>query len=145
MSFMSGNTSNMPQRDQNALGVQTYRASTAEQARPVPFLVRQATPRTDVHQRRVRHEIKIGGRWRQGLDATGWNYYASFATLACHGPVDALYGIFLNGDPVYTDSVSIRIKTLTSAAGVATAETKNAHGLATGDERCHLRRRAARV
>lgn len=35
----------------------------------------------------------------------GHNYYASLAALVCHGPVDALHKIYLNGDEVWSDDL----------------------------------------
>ncbi|HYG98871.1 MAG TPA: hypothetical protein VD837_07040 [Terriglobales bacterium] len=133
MSFFSGSTSAKPGNFQNAMGVQTYRASSSESARPVPYLMgRQRIALTyisDCFDTRTQH---VGGGGKSST-REGTNYYTSFAALACFGPVDALHAVFLNGDPVYTERTNIVIILLTSAAGVATATTRNEHNLTTGD------------
>src|SRR5581483_10346968 len=63
---------------------------------------------------------------------TGANYYASFAVLFGAGPATKLVDLFFNGDSVYTDTTKIYASSLTMTNNVATFQTKNPHGLTTG-------------
>jgi hypothetical protein len=130
---MFGNTNNLPSEQQQPMGVQAYKASTNEQARPVPYLCGKQrfalTFISDIFDQRVVAVTQTVGKQSQ---TTGYNYYASFAALACIGPVDALHDIFLNGDSVYAGTVAIAAASLTHVGATATFHSTNAHGLTTG-------------
>lgn len=123
----------MPKRDMKPLGLDAYRASSVEQARPIPYLVGKKTVGLTFISDVFDVKTKSVGGGGKGQTRTGTNYYASFVGAACIGPVDALHAIYLNGDPVYTQNTDIVIKTLTNAGGTATVQTKNDHDLTTGD------------
>lgn len=134
MSF-GGDTSTLKQPEPKAFGVKNERIASNEQARPVPWLCgKQRIGATFIS--RVFDPLSVAVSQNMGKGhrtTTGWNYYGSFAVLICGGPVDVLYDMLLNGESVYSNKVAIEAVNLTSAAGVATFETANPHGLASGD------------
>jgi hypothetical protein len=131
---MFGSTTKTPRPKQRPLGIDETHASTSEEARPLPWFSGRTrvglTFITDVFRQKAVAVTQTVGKQKT---KTGYNYYASFAGVACHGPVDGLHDIFLNGESVYASSVRLQCLSLTSAAGVATFTTRNAHGLVTGD------------
>lgn len=135
MSFLAGNSDAAPQPAQKPLGADPYRASTNEQARPVPYLAGKrrlaVTWISDHFNDRADPVYQTIGKQKT---KQGYNYFSSAAGLACSGPVDALFNVYFNGESVYASSVRITIVSLTYAAGVATATTQVAHGLVTNDE-----------
>lgn len=135
MSFLTGNNEKVPQPAQKPLGADAYRASTNEQARPVPYLAGKrrlaVTWISDHFNDRADAIYQTIGKQRT---KQGYNYFSSAAGLACSGPVDALFNIYFNGESVYASSVRITIVSLTSSGAVATATTQVAHGLVTSDE-----------
>lgn len=132
---MFGSTDKAPQPKQRPLGLDESHASTNESARPVPWFagIRRigATFISDVFQQKAVSVTQTLGKQKT---KTGYNYYASFAAAVCHGPVDGLHDIRLNGDSVYASDTRLQALSLTSAAGVATFTTTNPHGRATGEE-----------
>jgi hypothetical protein len=132
---MFGSTNNVPQPKQKPLGLDEAHTSTNEAARPVPWFsgVRRVSGTfiTDVFQQRATAVVQGSGKQKS---KSGYNYYASFVAAFCHGPVDGLRDLRLNGESVYTSDVSLRAVSLTSSGGVATFTTTNPHGRATGEE-----------
>lgn len=135
MSFLAGNNEKIPQPQQKPLGADSYRVSTNESARPIPYLAGKrrlaVTWISDHFNDRADPLYQTIGKQRT---KQGYNYFSSAAGLACSGPVDALFNIYFNGESVYASSVRITIVSLTRAAGVATATTSAAHALTSGDE-----------
>lgn len=133
MSF--GSPDVQPKADLKPLGADAYRASTNEQARPVPYLAGKRrlaiTWITDHFDDRADAVTQTIGKQST---KSGYNYFSSAAGLACSGPVDALFNIYLNGESVYASTVRITILSITRVGAVATATTQANHGLTTGDE-----------
>lgn len=131
MSFFGG--ANPPSHDRTPLNVQSYRASSNESAKPLPYFAGKQRFAlnfiSDIFDEKAVAVTQSVGKQKSKV---GYNYYASFAAVACHGVVDGLHDVRLNGDSVFAETTVIRITSLTSIAGVATATTKNAHGLSTG-------------
>ncbi len=104
MSFSGGSTKAMPAPKQKPLGLDESRASTNEQARPVPYLAGKTrvgvTWLTDAFDVTATPVTQSAGKGR--TTTVGYNYRASLAALVCHGPVDRLHKIYLNGDEVWT-------------------------------------------
>jgi len=97
-----GNTRNLPPPKQKPLNVDEERASTNEQARPVPYFARIArlgvtflSEAFDVYSTKVQTRV---GKKKQ---TTGYNYFASFAALLSHGPIDRLDRIFYDDELVW--------------------------------------------
>lgn len=135
MSFLSGNSDAMPQPPQKPLGADSYRASTNEQARPVPYLAgkrRLALTWISDHFNDLASAVyqTIGKQQNK----SGYNYFSSAAGLACSGPVDALFNVYFNGESVYASSVRITILSITRVGATATATTQAAHGLTNGND-----------
>lgn len=134
MSFLFGNTSKTPAANQKPMGQDLSKTSTAEQARPVPYLAGKQrlglTFISDVFDQRADAVTQDFGKQKT---RSGYNYYASFAALACHGVVDGLHQIYLNGDPVYAAASKLTAKTFTRSLLVVTFTCKAAHNLVTGD------------
>jgi hypothetical protein len=100
MSF--GSSNNIPLPKQKLLNVAEERTATNEQARPLPYFaglrrlgVTFASQAFAVRSEKVKR--KIGKK----KETVGYNYYASFAALVCHGPVDRLKKIIMDGDVVW--------------------------------------------
>lgn len=134
MSFLFGNTSKTPASSQKPMGQDLSSASTAEAARPVPYLAGRRrlglTFISDAFDQRADAVTQSFGKQKT---RSGYNYFASFAALACHGPVDALHQIYLNGDPVYAAAAKLTAVSFTRAVLVVTFTTKADHNLVTGD------------
>jgi hypothetical protein len=97
-----GNTRNLPPPKQKPLNVDEERASTNEQARPVPYFAGIArlgvtflSEAFDVYSTKVQTRV---GKKKQ---TTGYNYFASFAALLSHGPIDRLDRIFYDDELVW--------------------------------------------
>jgi hypothetical protein len=135
MSFLAGNNDNTPAPQQKPFGADAYRASTNEQARPIPYLAGTrrlaVTWISDHFNDRADALYQTIGKQRT---KQGYNYFSSAAGLACTGPVDALFNIYFNGESVYASSVRIVIVSLTRVLDTVTATTQAAHSLVTGDE-----------
>lgn len=122
-----------PSRDRTPLNVQTYRASSNESAKPVPYFCgKQRFALNFISDVFDEEAVPVTQTVGKQKSRTGYNYYASFAALACHGVVYGVYDILLNGDSVYAENTTIRIISLTQVGNLATATTKNAHGLTSG-------------
>ena len=132
---MFGSSGKTPQQKQRPLGIDEVKASTNEEARPVVYFAGKqrfaCTFISDVFKQKAVGVTQSVGKQKSKV---GYNYYASFAACACHGPVDGLHDIFLNGDSVYASSVKLQALSLTQTGGVATFTTKNAHGVADGSQ-----------
>ncbi len=106
MSFGSGSTGRVPNRKPKALGVDEDRFSTNEQAKPVPLFAGKLRIAcqfiSDVFDV-DRHSVSTGGKQKV---KTGTSYFASFAALIGHGPVDGIHAVILNGDQVWPDPES---------------------------------------
>jgi hypothetical protein len=139
MSSLFGSSNNLPQYQPRPFGLQQVRANTNQQARPVPLLYgKQRLSLTFLTDLFDPLAIPVTQSVGKKQEQTGNNYYASFAGLVCAGPVDGIYDIFFNGEPVYTSNDVINAVSLTSA-GVsgdtfytATFQTANPHGLPNG-------------
>jgi len=101
VSFFS-NTANIPAPKQKPLGLDEERTATNEQARPVPYFagitrlgVTYLSEAFDVSAQKVQTRV---GKKKQ---TTGYNYYASFAALLCHGPIDRLDRIYFDDELVW--------------------------------------------
>ena len=126
-------TAHLPGNKQKPLGLQAARSSTNESARPIPWLIGRRrlglTFISNVFDLRT-ESVSSGGK--AGIK-TGDNYFASFAALACLGPVDIFHDIFLNQNAVYDDPAKLTIVSLFNIGTLATAQTKSAHNLVDGD------------
>jgi hypothetical protein len=101
MSFFSS-TRNVPQPKQKAFNIDERHTSTNEQARPVPYLAGIArlavtfiSDAFNVKSQRVR--MRVGKK----KETVGYNYFASFAALICHGPLDRLDAIWMDDELVW--------------------------------------------
>ena len=89
-------------RRQKPLGLDDERASTNEQARPVPYFagitrlaVTFISEAFSVRSDRIR--MKVGKK----KETVGYNYFASFAALIAHGPIDRLDAIWMDDELVW--------------------------------------------
>jgi len=107
MSFGGGSTKEMPAPEQKPLGVDESRASTNEQARPIPYMAGLTrvgvTWLDDAFETRADAVVSSSGKGQTSV--RGYNYYASLVALICHGPVDAIEAIYFNGDKVWTGPI----------------------------------------
>jgi hypothetical protein len=101
MSFFSS-TRNVPQPRQKAFNIDERHTSTNEQARPVPYFcgiarlaVTFISDAFNVKSQRIR--MKVGRK----KETVGYNYFASFAALICHGPFDRLDAIWMDDEVVW--------------------------------------------
>lgn len=98
MSFGSGNTASIPQVNQAALGIGPTQLSTNQQARPVPVLYGKArlgvTFLSDAFD--ASFEARIQDVKSGDSTIIGYSYFAKFAFLIGHGPVDVIDGIYLD-------------------------------------------------
>ena len=107
MSFLFGSTEKIPSAPPKALGIDEARLGTDEQGRPLPAFagrwrlgptfitkgynqvvepVKQDTPKDDI--------------------VTGYNYFADFAAVFAHGPVDAIRGIYIDEELKWSGNVA---------------------------------------
>lgn len=125
MSFGGGKTNALPAPTQKALGLDESRASTNEQARPVPYLAGKTrvgvTWITDAFD--VKTDAVTSSAGKGQTMVTGYNYYASLLALVCHGPVDLLEAIYFNGDLVWEGP-------LARGVDIVTEITLENHGVA---------------
>ncbi|MCL4180630.1 MAG: hypothetical protein KJ072_23145 [Verrucomicrobia bacterium] len=101
MSFFSS-TKDLPQPKQKPLGLDERRISTNEQARPVPYfcgIARLAV--TFISEAFAVKSKKIKMRVGKKKETVGYNYFASFAALIAHGPLDRLDAIWMDDEPVW--------------------------------------------
>ncbi len=99
MSFLFGSSDNKATEPPKPFGTDTARASTNQQARPVPYFagkVRVAL--TWLCGPFNTHNDPVESTEGKESIVTGYNYFTSIAGLVCMGPVDALYAIYMNGD-----------------------------------------------
>lgn len=131
---MSFGSSNPPAPPQKPLGQDLAKASTSEQARPVPYVAGLQriglTFISDVFDQIAQAVTQSIGKKKT---VAGYNYFASFAALICAGPLRGFHGLFFNGDPVYTASQKLFAASLTRLLAVVTFNCTAAHGLTTGD------------
>jgi len=130
---MFGSSSSLASKDQKPMGQDARRSATNEEARALPLLYgRQRLGCTYISDFfDIRSEaVESGGK---NSTKTGTNYYASFAVAVCHGPVSAFHDLYLNGEPVFASATKLYAAVLSQANNIATFQTKNPHGLATGD------------
>jgi hypothetical protein len=103
MSFGGNSTKSLPAPPQKALGLDESRASTNEQARPLPYFAGKTrvgvTWITDAFD--VRAEAVTSSAGKGQTTVRGYNYYANLAAVVCHGPVDAIEKVYFNGDVVW--------------------------------------------
>jgi len=101
MSFFSS-TKNVPQPRQKPFNVDEQRTSTNEQARPVPYFAGIArlgvtfiSKAFNVRSEKV--QMKVGKK----RETVGYNYFASFAALIAHGPIDRIDAIWMDDELVW--------------------------------------------
>lgn len=101
MSFFSS-TKNVPQPRQKPFNVDEQRTSTNEQARPVPYFAGIArlgvtfiSKAFKVRSQKV--DMKVGKK----KETVGYNYFASFAALIAHGPIDRIDAIWMDDELVW--------------------------------------------
>ena len=129
-----------PTQDMRAFGQHQQRANTNQQARIVPLLFgRDRLGVTFISDTFDLLSQPVSQSVGKTTTQTGSNFYASFAALVCHGRVDGLFDIYLNGDSVFAQQTPLYAVAL-SAAGVsgdefytATFQTAGPHGLQPGD------------
>jgi len=130
---MFGNQNTQPYSPPRPLGQDYRRSATNQQARALPLIYgRQRVGCefiSDVFDI-LTSDVSSGGKSHTKL---GTNYYASFAVAVCHGPVNALHDLYLNGDPIFTQDTKLFEVSLTLTNNVATYQTANPHGLTTGN------------
>src|SRR5262245_27778123 len=104
MSFGGSSPSKrLPAPEQKPLGIDKDRASTNEQARPVPYLA--GTNRigitwiSDAFNPIVENVSQASGK--TGATSSGNNYFASCAGLLVHGPIDFVSKILFNSEVVW--------------------------------------------
>lgn len=93
-----------------ALGVPEERTASNEAGRPVPYLAGRnrigliwlCEP---FGVRTVAVTSQTGGKGSRTIHR-GYNYFASFAGLVCHGPVDGISKIYFNNEEVWSGSVT---------------------------------------
>jgi hypothetical protein len=104
VSFLSGHTDNIPLADQKALGLDSRRLSTQEQARPVPYMAgRRMVGVTWLSNLYFIHTEEHDSGKKTGSGQT--DFVAAFAGMLCHGPVDALYKVRIDGKVVWEGEV----------------------------------------
>lgn len=134
MSFLAGKSDKSPAQNQKPLGTYADRMATNEQARPVPwFCGKQRVGLTfisDVFDELASAVIQSVGKKKS---VSGYNYYSSFAAVACIGPVDGLHDIYFNGEPVYASETQIVIAAISVVGLVVTCQTAAPHTLVTAD------------
>lgn len=103
MSFGGNSTASLPAPPQKALGLDESRASTNEQARPLPYFAGKTrvgvTWITDAFGVRAQAVTSSAGKGQTTV--RGYNYYANLAAVVCHGPVDSIEKVYFNGDVVW--------------------------------------------
>lgn len=141
MSGMFGSgTQSLPTLDQRPLGLQVQKANTNQQARPVPLVYgQQRISITFISELFDISAIAVDEGSGKQSTQVGTNYYASFAGLIGMGPVDGLYDLFLNGEPVFAQSTALYAVSLQATGNTsnlfmtATFQTANPHGLSVLD------------
>ncbi len=107
MGFLSS-TRNLPAAAQKPLNVDATRASTNEQARPIPYLAGKnrigITWISDFFD--VRTDAVTRETGKDQTSTVGYNYYASIAGLLCHGPLDSISSIYFNGELVWSGNIT---------------------------------------
>jgi hypothetical protein len=130
---MFGSSNSLPAKDQRPMGQDYRRSATNEEARVLPVLYgRQRIGCTFISDFfDIRSEsVSTGGKHST---KAGTNYYASFAVAVCHGPVGIFHDLYLNGEPVFASSTKLYAVALSQTDNIATFQTKNPHGLSTGE------------
>ncbi len=101
MSFSS--TKNLPPPKQKPFNIDEQRTSTNQQARPVPYIagitriaVTFISEAFKVKSKKV--QMKVGKK----KETVGYNYFASFAALIGHGPIDRIDAIWMDDELVWS-------------------------------------------
>ncbi|HEY1170227.1 MAG TPA: hypothetical protein VGH19_02550 [Verrucomicrobiae bacterium] len=98
----------MPAPAQKPLGLDESRATTNEQARPLPYFAGKTrlgvTWISEAFNIKTVAVTQSAGKGK--TTTTGYNYYASLIALVCHGPVDAIEKVYFNGDEVWSGDMS---------------------------------------
>jgi hypothetical protein len=100
MSFSS--TKHLPTPTQKPFNVDEQRTSTNEQARPVPYfagITRLAV--TFIGEAFKVKSKKVNMRVGKKKETVGYNYFASFAALIAHGPIDRIDAIWMDDELVW--------------------------------------------
>lgn len=102
MSFLFGDNSKLPDPPPKAMGVDQRRLSSNERARPVQYFAGKrrvaAHPITDVFDVKRQSVKREVGKQKEKV---GENYFASFAALIGHGPLDGIQEFIFNGESVW--------------------------------------------
>lgn len=108
MSFFSGSSKALPAPAQKPLGLDETRASTNEQARPIPYVAGKTrigiTWICEAFNIRADAVSQSAGKGKSTV--TGYNYFASLAALIAWGPLDGIHGIYLNSELVWEGTVT---------------------------------------
>lgn len=106
MSSMFGTTSGLPSEKPKPLGVDERRVSTNEQAVPVPYMAgKRPMPVTFISDAFDIVSVPVTRDVGKQKTKAGTNYFASFACLVGHGPMDGIHEIKLNGESVWTGNL----------------------------------------
>lgn len=107
MSFGGTSTAALPSASQKPLGLDENRASTNEQARPVPYMAGKTrlgvTWLTDAFAIETEAVTSSAGKGQTSI--RGYNYFADLAALICHGPVDLIEKIYFNSEEVWSGAL----------------------------------------
>lgn len=110
MSFLSGSADALPKARQKLAGLDELRASTNEQARPIPYLAgTQRLGVTWLSQAlgyRVEEVSSSGKGGGKGAGGSQHDYYATCAAALCHGVVDAIHEIWMDDEQVWVGPVA---------------------------------------
>lgn len=104
MSF--GSTSRIPQPEPKLLGQDASSLPTNEQARPLPwFCGTRRMSLTFISNAFNQLAVPVYEETKKDDVLTGWNYFASFAALVCHGPVHWLGRIYIDDEAVWSGNL----------------------------------------
>ena len=106
MSYFSS-SDNLPQSKRKPFNIDEQRTSTNEQARPVPYFagitrlaVTFISAAFNIRSKKV--QMRVG----KDKETVGYNYYASFAALIAHGPIDRIDAIWMDDELVWEGPLS---------------------------------------
>lgn len=144
MSFLSGNTKSMPEPPQAPLGLQPESLASNQASLPLPVIKGgQAVGVKFITQAFDRALAEERADTGKDNPVIGYHYFASFAALVCHGPVDKLNWIEFDGALVWppagdagisrdlTKDKLVRVKVISQGSGYGSATTLSVGGGAT--------------
>jgi hypothetical protein len=123
VSFSAGNS--QPAEAPQPLGIPRHRASSNQQARPVPYIMgKQRIGVTFMSDKfNVTAFPRTGSSGKGQSSISGYDYFAAIACLICGGPIDAIYAVYLNGDLTWGANGPYAAPIATrGAAGTSTAD-----------------------